>query len=251
MAMVSAISSLIYSEYVRTFKQVLKPIPKIFVAETSYVGKLLAPQSEFGNCLSDTMIDTMADDPLFRSYYEKLDDLSLFRPDKIEYLKTIFELYMLPRISASIPAVIRMKFGLDDPAGRQFIESGDIDLFNRTFPTKDHIQFAYDQAVLQLLLMVPGIPKSVVPSERNDDIVLPNADHEVLSIANEQVAISVIHFNKKILDCEPIRNLLTFVTQTHFTATEDGKVFKVITSPYNQAILTTLSGPVTVSGGEG
>lgn len=247
----SAIASLVYSEYIRNFKQVTNPTRKIFVSEINNVIELLSPESEFTMMLSDTMIDSMAKTKLIQEYIN-VPELVMFKEENIDILKSIFELYIMPNVGRSIPNAIVRKFGLSDESNQLFYQTGDIDLFNRVPPGKDYIQFIVEQAVLQILLLAPEVKKKVDNVESNNNIKFPLSEHAIISIGSDR-AISVIHVNETILGNAPIMDLLEFVTSTKFTPispadTEGEKMaylgvdyYKIVTSPYNQAILTFLN----------
>lgn len=243
----SALASLVYSEYIRNFKQVIKPTRKIFVSNINNVINLLDPVGEFGIMLSDRMIKSMANTPLMKEY-SNVPELTMFQAENIDILQSIFELYMMPNMGKSIPATIVRKFGLMNDNNQMFQESGDIDLFNRVSPGESHLQFIVDQAVLQILLLAPGVDKRVVDIEVNNNIEFPGSDHAILSVGNDN-AISIVHFNSNVCDNTPIMELLEFVTSTKFT-TYDGPrsedsplgvmMYKVTSSPYNQVMITYL-----------
>ena len=248
-AVTSSIASMIYSEYLRNFKQVMKPTMKVMVPKVSIVQEMLVPGSGFACTLSDTLIDTMVSNPLMIEY-STLPELALFRPDKVEILKTIFELSILPNIARVIPAMIVHKFNLDKPDNQLYCQSPDLDIFDRVFPNDKHTQYTADQAVLQLLLIAPNVPKNVLPCESNIDIKLQADVFNVVSVANDN-AISVVHFNSQILENYPMRKLLSFVTNTEFKGCEAGGIttdhYLVTSSAFNRVVHTTLL-PIAIEG---
>jgi len=241
LALTSAIATLIYSEYIKTFRQVLKPTHKIFVAEIIQVRSLLAPGQRYASVLSDTLIDMIVDHSLFKEYLP-LQDFYLFNSPEIEVLKTVFELYMIPNIARSIPAIIEQKFSLHDPNNQLFRESGDIDLFDRRLPNCDYHAFLVDQAVMQLLLVFPGVEKEVLLVENNyNGIVLPADDHYILTISSDNAISDVLISSRVILD-NNVKQMLSFVTSTTFTIipSSEEDAYHVDTSPYNRIALTKL-----------
>jgi hypothetical protein len=233
-----AIASLIYSEFLRNFKQVHSPTLKIFIPEIKSVRELLDLGSEFSNELSDNMIARMVENELFAKYLS-VPELSLFSEENIDSLKSLFELYILPNCARSIPVVIANKFNLGNQDNQLFYESGDIDLFDRKFPSNDHIDFTIDQAVLQILMLTPSVEKNIEPCERAQGLAFPSDIHEVISVSNSN-AISVIHFNKSILTNEVIKDIFSFVTNTTFEFDILNGNYKVTSSPFNTVIRTKL-----------
>lgn len=236
LAVTSAVAGLMYSEYLRNFKKTIRPTLKIRVPETAEVSKLLVIGSEFANEMADTMIDRMVDNHLLR---ERLTapELFLFTDEYRDILRTIFEIYIIPNVSRYIPSVLRQKFGLDDPSEQTFVESSELDLFDRQFPQEYHHRFIADEAVLHLLITLPRFCPDLKECENNLSVDLPAVDEEFLSIGNQN-AISVIHVNRQIIGNGPMLELLSFVTDSNFEVDHDPEApgYNVRSNLFNQLI---------------
>lgn len=247
LAMTSSIAGLIYSEYIKNFKQVLRPVHKIFIPELKQVQDLVNTENEFMTYLSDNIIEKIIENELFKEF-STLEDLSLFKSDNVEILKTIVDLYIMHNISRSIPSVIARKFGIGDENNQLFIESNEIDLFQHKSPGENHFKYIVDQTVLHMLTIIPKAEKNVITVENNIGICIENDNKTILTIGNDN-AISLIHFNKQIFDNVEVMNTLLFVTSTSVSPVinydEQIGEYKVLTNPYNQVLITKLNAPNT------
>lgn len=236
LAVTSAVAGLMYSEYLRNFKKTIRPTLKVRVPETAEVSKLLEIGSEFANEMADTMIDRMVDNHLLGERLT-VPELFLFTDEYRDILKTIFEIYIIPNVSRYVPSVLRQKFGLDDPSVQTFVESSELDLFDRSFPREHHHRFIADEAVLHLLITLPELSE-LTECDSNLSVDLPALDEEFLSIGNQN-AISMIHVNRQIIDNGPMLELLSFVTDSNFEFDRDregGPGYNVRSNVFNQLI---------------
>lgn len=246
LAMTSSIAGLIYSEYIKNFKQVLRPVHKIFIPELRQVQELVNTENEFMTYLSDNIIERIIENELFKEF-STIEDLNLFRFDNVEILKTIVDLYVMQNISRSIPNVIARKFGIGDENNQLFIESNEIDLFQRKPLNENHFKYIVDQTVLHMLTIIPKVEKNVITVENNIGICIENDNKTILTIGNDN-AISLIHFNRQIFENPEIMNILLFVTSTSISpkyGNEQIDEYNVLTNPYNQVLITRLSTPTT------
>lgn len=247
-AIISGVSSLIYSEYIRRIKQKSSPIRAVLVPEIRSIQEILNPESHFMKLLSDQLIDKMANHELINQY-SNAPELILFNDDKIEILKTLFDLYIIPNIIRTIPETISRKFGLTDPKQQLIREDRDIDLFNRQVINEDQFQFVVDQCVLQLILLIPTMKKSIEIPEDNCKIFMTKK--EILTIGNEN-AICPIHFNDSIINNKSVIELLSFVTATNISKMDNKTVgvqknddiveYYISTNMFNQVGLVSLDG---------
>jgi hypothetical protein len=153
-AIISGVSSLVYSEYIRRIKQKNTPVRTILVPDIKNVKWFLDPDNGgFVKMLSDHMIDRMVKNEMFMKY-SNAPELVLFTEDKLEIMKTIFDMYIIPNVVKSIPETISLKFGLNNPNQQLIRQDRDIDLFDGRFISTEQFDFIIDQTVLQLLLLL-------------------------------------------------------------------------------------------------
>lgn len=209
-AVISGISSLVYSEYISLIRQRTIPVKQVLVPSIKNVEHFLAKDGQFIEILSRDLIDQIAKDWVFKEYAEA-PELVLFKPENIEILKTVFDLYMIPNICRSIPETITKKFGLNDPNQQLIREDRDVMLFRGQPLSDEYFEYIKDQIILQLLIYLPSIKKEVEIPNGNRDIQM--VDSEILTINNEQ-AICPIHFSPRIFRNEKVMNLMKFVTGT-------------------------------------
>lgn len=245
-AAISGASALIYSEYIRNIKQKVTPLKVTLVPEIRNVKDFLNQEGRFIWLLSTHLIDKMRENKLFRQF-QNAPELILFTDEKIEILKTIFDLYIIPNIIRRIPETISMKFGLMNPKQQLIREDRDIVLFGRQPIYDDQFQFVVDQSVLQLLTLLPTIKKSIDIPE--DHMKIHMTEKEILTVGNEN-AICPIYFDTSIIENKSIMELLKFVTSTNIKDFNNENVaclkngsmvrYHVTTSPFNQVALTVL-----------
>lgn len=247
-AIISGVSSLVYSEYIRRIKQKTVPIRAILVPEVRAVQELLDPEGNLMKILSEQLIDRMSEHELIQEY-SHAPELVLFKDDQLEILKTLFDLYIIPNIVRKIPETISMKFGLNNPKQQLIRQDRTIDLFNRQPINEEQFQFVVDQTVLQLVLLMPTMKKSIEIPEDNAKIFMTKK--EILTIGNEN-AICPIHINEDIINNKNVMKLLSFVTNTNISKLENktigveknGNIVEYIisTNVFNQVGLITLEG---------
>lgn len=175
-AVVSSISSLLYSEYIKNIKQQQVPSRIIWVPQVRTINELLEPNSYLSNLLSESLIDFMIEKELFKKYAD-IPELIIFseEDDNIELIKTIFDIYILPNIGRSLSETISKKFDLLNPDQKLIKESRDIDLFNRKNITDEQFDFLVNQTLLQLLILLPSIEKKQEPPTASIPAILPGS----------------------------------------------------------------------------
>lgn len=248
-AIISAITSLFYSEYIRRFRQKEIPVKVIMVPSLKTVSDYLRADSPFMEHMSENYIDSIANHPMLNQYSDA-PELVMFKEENIEIMKTIFDLYISPNISRRIPETIAKKFGLNDEKQQVFRETFDIRLFDDQPINEDQYKFIVDQTVLQLLMLLPTMKKEVEIPEDHVNMMMSRG--EILSIANDS-AVCPIHFNKDIMTNKSVISLLLFVTNTNIVDIIDGAdiapqkrdiivEYMVTTGLFNQVSFTRLNG---------
>lgn len=279
-AIISGITSLIYSEYIRRIQHKTVPVQCYMVPEIEAIKELLKSNSPMMERLSNDLIDSMVQNQRFWKY-TVAPELILFREEKIEIMKTIFDLYITPNIQRRVPETIAMKFGLNGDVINQTIrQDRTIDLFDRKPFGDDQFKFIVNQCCLQLLVLLPTMKKNIDVPE--DNMKIQMSEEEILMIGNEN-AICPIYFDAetilsscppkrdydpssigKITDLNPqftsqdLMELLQFVTSTQFSIFDNDGVaaqkevgtsrelqiikFGVRTAPLNQIGLIHLEG---------
>lgn len=247
-AFINAISSLIYSEYIKNIRQKQVPVNMILVPEIKYVEELLNSESEFIKLLSDKLIDVIIENKLFQKYAEA-PELVLFKEENVEILKTIFDLYMVPNITRRIPEAIAKKFDLFNPDQQLIRQSREIDLFERKSVSDEQLAYIVEESILQLLLFLQTMKKSIEYPESNVDMMM-TAD-SILTI-NHENALCPIHFNDRIINNASVIDLLSFVTNTTFTKcdykvkslfkNEEIECYNVKSNTFNKIAFTLLEG---------
>jgi hypothetical protein len=245
----SGISSLLYSEYLRRIQQKITPKRLIFVPPIKAVEEFLNPENQFMTWISDNLVDKMLDNDLFLKYLYAPEFQLFTNADNIEILKTIIDFHIIPNVSKSIPSIIGTKFDLYNPEQQVFYENKSIDLFERRAIIEEQFDFIVEETILQLLLLIPTMKKSIHIPEDNKDIVM-NKDL-ILTIGNEK-AICGIHFNKNIITNKSVIDLLKFVTSTTFLYVDaPANRFMIDTNPFNSVAIVTLEGIESNNSNEG
>ena len=245
-ATISSIASLVYSDYIRSFRQRTKPVHLIQVPSMMNLKEFLKTDGPFMEKLSSDFIDQIMKTEYMTKYKDQLPELVLFQDDLIEIMKTIMDLYILPNVSRAIPNVIEKKFQLNQPSNRTFIQSNDINLFQRPDIEPDEMMgYLAEEFMMQLLMNVVTMERHTEYPEHNEVILLTK--DEILTIDNGN-AICPIHFNHVILDMENLMKLMCFVTNTIYEAIDQGESvplkngemswFQIQTSPFNATSIT-------------
>lgn len=259
LAVMNSVASLVYSEYISNMQQKQAPTQRIMVPSIRTVQELLLPETKFGimDSLSEHLIDRINHNPLFDKY-RAAPELEMFLPDNIEIMKTIFDLYIIPNISRTVPGAIARKFRIGDPQNQQFFESNEIDLFNRAPMSCAQMDYIEEETILNILLTMPTMDRETRFPEKNRSFELwPN---EILTISNLN-AISPIHIDEKIIKNrnnivpdikgrnDKIIDMLSFVTDTKITGPDDVLVkvgnkisYDISTGAFNQVSITRLKG---------
>jgi len=194
-AITSGIASLVYSEYIRKIQRKQTPVQVIIVPEIHAVRELLIRDGKFIDMLSNRLIEAISMNELFREY-SNAPEFVLFTGEKIEILKTIFDLYMVMNIGRSIPETIETKFDLRNPENQLVRQGREIDLFRREPVSEKQFQFIVEQTILHLLMLAKSVKKNVTFPE--DNMNVHATEREILTIDNDN-AICPIHFSNRIL----------------------------------------------------
>ena len=245
-AIISGITSYVYTHYVRSIRQQSAPIRIVLVPEIRTVQDLLNPEGYFMDRLSNNIIDMMINKDLFQRY-KHAPELALFNEENVEVLKTIFDLYMIPYISRRIPESISKKFDLENPEQQVMQEDRDIDPFSDK-PYDIALNFIARQSVLHLLMLTPSIDKTIEVPEDNMNIRMSSTD--ILGITHNS-ALCTIYMDSAIIESS-IFHVLSFVTSIEKQKLYDSKaeacamkgndilLYNIKTNPFNQATLTRL-----------
>lgn len=234
-AIISSIGSLIYSEYISQFKQRNIPVRKIMIPSIKTLNEIFDTTSSYMKDLSEYMIDMMRLNPLMRQY-KNAPEFILFDSDHNNIMEIIFDTYILPNVIKSIPSTIIKKFALDDPSNQLFIQSNDIDLFNRKDFNDEQLSYLVEESILNLLLTIPTMKKDIKFPEDNMNIIMDIND--ILTIGNIN-GICPIQLNNMIINQASIIKLLSFITSTHISVNES---INISTDAFNQTSITTLNG---------
>lgn len=210
-AVMSSVASLVYSEYLLRIKQKQHPTRVIMVPTIRSVQELLLPDGPMMQLMGTKMIDMMATHELFKKFSDA-PELAMFQEENIEVMKTIFDLYVLPNIQRRLPETIAHKFDLFNPQNQTIRENREIDLFDRRPFNGEQLDYLVEQAVLQLLILLPTMKKEIEYPEANTGIYM--TEDEILTVSNDN-AVCPIHFNSKIFAGGAIMDVLSFVTNTH------------------------------------
>lgn len=247
-AIVSSVSSLVYSEYIKNITQKQVPVRMILVPSMKTLNELLHPNGQFVQLLSEKLIDGINNNKLFQKYAHA-PELILFNDENVEILKTIFDLYIAQHISQRIPETIGKKFYLLDGTQQLFRENREADLFNRKPISERQLDYIVEESVLQLLLLLPTMKKDIELPEQNLNIHLTAED--IITIDHEN-ALGPIHFNEAIIENKDVIDLLKFVTSTTIRRIDGGETaaskngmivnYSIDTNVFNQVVLTKLSG---------
>lgn len=245
-AVTSSVASLIYSEYIRNMRQKAIPVRHVEVPMIRHVEDMIAPDNSMMLYLSDHLIDDLLKDELMQKYVEA-PELILFNDDCLDGWKTIFDLYVIPNISKTIPATITKKFGLDDEKQQLFRQSRELSLFNHKPIAGDRYQYLVHQTALQLLMLIPSVEKITTTPENNTELFI--TETSILTISHPN-AICPIHLDANTMDFEKSMELIEYVTSTSayyigggdIVAEVDGEVaqYRVRTGPFNQTKSTKL-----------
>lgn len=233
-ASMNAMASFIFPEYVCHIKERTTPIHKILVPEIRAVTDVVNEHSSLVEKMSESLIEDMVNNNTFKRYMA-LDELRLFREDKVEILKCIYDSYIIPNVCRYIPEVISKKFGLNDPEQQLFQENRDVVLFpmdKLAIPNLGY-EFVCDQTILQLLMMIPSVQKEQTVPESHKGFKV-HFD-QILTIDNE-VALCPIHLTMK-----EFRNVINHVAIEFATSSS-------ICWASQEAIVTTgISNKVTLT----
>lgn len=248
-AMMSSISSLIYSEYIYCIKNKYVPVHKVHIPSIRTVQQILSIDGKLMNILKERFIDILVCNPLIVAYHNR-PELNIFNSENFNMIKTVFNEYMLPNIAKRVPETISKKFDIGNPRQTIMIEDSHIEMFTEfNLFGINTINFLVEEFVLQFLTTIPGMKKDLEFPESNSRIYI--ASDEIINIGNEH-AVCPILFNSEIINNKDIFNLLSFVTSTSITENEDHSIWKdkneiytpviyvMDTNMFNEVCLTTL-----------
>jgi hypothetical protein len=235
LAVVSSISTLVYSEYIKNIKRKYKPKIMYMVPTIRSVQELLLPKNKFMQKIINELIDKMLDNDLFKKYLNH-PELELFNDDNIEVLKVLLEYYIIPNIFKTVPGAIRRKFNIGKEDNQLFIEDNEIDLFERKEITDRQFDYIVEEIVIKLILMIESENIITDHPENNTHIYL--SDNQIITIANDS-AIAPISLNKNIIENDSVIDLLKFVTNTSIDKLES--IYDITTGAFNQISVVTLN----------
>jgi hypothetical protein len=231
-SIISAVSTLIYSEYIRNIIDRPLPVRAIFVPKIYAVEEILHKDSPLMKMISDQLIKYIINHKLF-SYIDK-SSLVLFKDKYLNELTVILNKYIIPNISPAIARTIRMKFGIGDPDQQLIIESNGIDLFEREVISPSRLEYIFDETLIHILMNEKTVLKNIKPitSERF------TIRDEIVGIRHEN-AISPIYVNSDIINNKSVIDLISFVTSTDFIS--DDSLYRINTSVNNEVTLILLN----------
>lgn len=247
-AIISGVSSLVYSEYISKITQKQIPTRKIFVPSIREVQRVLDQDGEFMKNISENLITSMIENDMFIKYIDA-PEFVLFKGNDVEVLKTILDLYIIPNMYKRIPETIAKKFRIGDDSNQLFYETKEACLFNMNPISDSQFRFLVDEIILQLLLLIPTMKKDIELPENNINIHI--TEEEILTIDNDN-ALCPIHFNSSIIKNNEVIELLKFITSTTIeridcgvnVAVKNDSVVKYLvkTGIFNQVMITKLNG---------
>lgn len=234
-AMISGVSSLIYSEYLHRIIQKDVPVKRILVPTIRSVREVLDQHGPFMSMMSEHFIDSICSHDLFRKYAEA-PEFKIFDKENVEVFKTIFDLYISPNISRTIPDVISRKFCLMDDNQQMFIENREADLFDRHPINDEQFKFIIEETILHMLATIPSVIKDIeFPENKN---LIPMDASKVMGI-NHENAICPIYINIDIVQNESVIGLIEFVTSTQVMMTFKPSTYRVSTNQSNEVSVMT------------
>lgn len=240
-ATMGGVSSLIYTLTVSNSVQRHTPTRTISIPSGKTIEADLSLDGEFITHISETLIDNILDDNMFIKFSNAPEFSPLFTDDdSLEILRTIFDLYIIPNVSKYIPQAITNKFGLNNPHRQLFKEDNEIPLLGDNIPD-GYYDYVAHETLLQLLLLIPSMKKSIVLPENNN--ILEMSNNDILTIGTND-AVSLTLFDNAIFNMK-ILNELCYVTSTRFIVLSDHMKDDVIhftTAPFNEVSLTKLEG---------
>lgn len=250
-AVMNGVSSLIYSEFIRRMKQKQVPTQYVMVPKISEVSSILKPDGPFMQKLSDELIDQMIDSELFaRIKYTEVPELEIFTEDKLEILKTIFDLYIAQNVYRRIPEVIAKKFQIGSPEARSsIVESSEVSMFDGMEISRYFYNYIVESICSQLVILLPTINKSIRTPEDVKKIQL--SKHDILIIEHKN-AICPVMFTSEIFDNAGAMDLLSFVTNISVTkidennenqaVMDDGQLMRYVVSsnPFNSVSICNI-----------
>lgn len=257
-AVTSAVASLVYSEYISKMRQKTVPVRHVQVPAIKYVEELLAPNGKMMEYISDHLLDDIMNDELFQKYADA-PELELFKEEYLDAWKSIFDLYVIQNISRHVPSTVAKKFGLDDDKQQLFRQSSEIDLFSRKPLASDRYSYLVHETVLQLLILLPSIEKTIITPENNQELDMSKS--RILTIGNPN-AICPIHLDCEIMVMSDTLKLIEYVTNSRSTSTynpdsdiaamvdDEIMEYRICTSPFNQTSITRLGKIIDLKGEE-
>jgi hypothetical protein len=233
-SIVSSISSLLYSEYIKNMIKKDPPIDKVFVPKITMVKDILNPEGDFIKYLSTNLIDLIFNHDLIKKYID-LTEFNIFKEDKLEVMKDILDNLVVNNIIKRIPETIMIKFQLNNPKQQTFMESNELNLFNRKPINNEQYYYLIEECVLQYILFLPNIVKDAYSI---NDTSLKLSINSVLSITHRN-AVCLIIINHSVIQNKTVFPLISFVTSTNATLL-DNNSYLIETNKNNQLLLAIL-----------
>lgn len=205
-AFVNSVASLIYSEYIRLFKKVDKPVERVMVPSIHNVEMFLT-DSPFISKLKLYYIDNMKFLTKAFPFYDGYAGLDVFKLFEDDEFKLIFNEHMIPNLKKYIPSIISQKFQLDGDGGQLFKQDRDVQLFGGDISSEYSMYVGYESA-LWILMNDDDVEKEEI-NDRGKQFTLYM--DEVLSITDVN-AICPIYFNYRICGLEKVMDIMKFIT---------------------------------------
>ena len=251
-SIINGVASYVYPNYLMKLKHIVKQREIIFCPNMKSVSDFLNPDGEFIKHLSYDLIDEMHNNHYIQKYID-IPELILFKPENIELLKTIFDLYIIPNIQKSIVSSIIRKFSLNKEDNQIFFEDRDLNIFEEGYEVSDKTyEYIVEESILQLIQLLPSLERKIMFPPSNMDIKI--TDNEILTISCES-AMCPIQLNKEIINNEDVRSYIPFVTNTEIEdvdtsgdeyevreGTTDPITFKIRSGNLNQIVITSIIG---------
>lgn len=219
-AIISALGSVVYTEFLVNCKPVQFPVPRIKVPAIKYVSEFLNIDGVFMKELKDRFLGTIRSSR-YSYILEKFDIFSLTNEAD---LNKVLDEYMLPNLSRYIPEVISRKFRLDEEQ-HMFQEDSAIDLFHRKYDEKWIISYAFDEIILNLIIFSKN---ATLLEEYKLGESIPITDDTIVVINNKN-AIAPILLSPAVITNANAVEKIKFVTSSSLKLT------------VNEALLSTPS----------
>lgn len=241
LAVVTGIASLTYLEYLKNFKQRLKPTRKVFIPSIELVKDMCNRDSNLMKYISDNTVkyfnDQFAVSPFDDSQNNNYPELEIFRSHG-EELSVILEMHILTNVERTIPRVISSKFGINDDNNQTFFEDPEIKMFDQSDLKnyefdKTYTDFILSQIKYYYMYITKSIHRDSILFEDNSNLSFELQKNECITISNTN-AVSTIYLDNKILLDDKMMELINFITGSKFEHIDvSNDEWKGFSSPFN------------------